>query len=126
MLGLGLAASLSFAAFARAAVPPADKLLPADTTVVITAPDWPKLSAIYRNSAYGRFWNDPATKPLKDHFISKWQEELLRTLERELSVSFDSYASLPQGQLTLALTKNDWQGSADHPPGFLLLLDTKG
>jgi hypothetical protein len=99
--------------------------LPDDTLVVITAPDWAKLSAVYRNSAYGRFWNDPATKPFRDHFISKWQEELLKPLERELGVSLDSYTSLPQGQITLALMKNEWQGNPDHPPGFLLLLDTK-
>ena len=123
--GLAVAALLAFAAPIRAAVPPPEKLLPDDTLVVITAPDWSRLTAIYRNSAYGRFWNDPAMKPLKGHFLSKWQEELVRPLERELGVSLDTYASLPQGQLTLALTKNDWQGNADHPPGFLLLLDTK-
>jgi len=123
--GFALAALLAFGVCTEAAVPPAERLLPDDTLVVITAPDWSRLTAIYRNSAYGHFWNDPAMKPLKDRFLSKWQEELLRPLERELGVSLGSYASLPQGQLTLALTKNDWQGNADHPPGFLLLLDTR-
>jgi hypothetical protein len=109
----------------HAAVPPVEKLLPDDTLVVLTTPDWPRLSGVYCNSAYGRFWNDPAMKPLKDRFISKWNEELLKPLERELGVSFESYASLARGQITLALTRNEWQGTATHPPGFLLLLDTK-
>ena len=106
-------------------MPPAEKLLPEDTLAVVTAPDWGRLAAVYRNSAYGRFWSDPAMRPMKEHFISKWKEELLRPLERELGVSFDSYADLPQGQLTLALTSNHWQGNADHLPGLLLLLDTR-
>jgi hypothetical protein len=123
--GLVLAALLVFGVPIHAAVPPAEKLLPDDTLVVVTAPEWSKLSAIYRNSAYGHFWRDPAMRPIKDHLISKWQEELVKPLERELGVSLDTYANFPRGQLTLALTKNDWQGNADHPPGFLLLLDTK-
>ena len=36
-----------------------------------------------------------------------------------------TYASLPQGQLTFAVTKNAWQGSDDQPLGFLLLLDAR-
>jgi hypothetical protein len=124
-LVLALAVLLAFTVPIHAAVPPAEKLLPDDTLVVITAPDWPKLASVYRSSAYGHFWQDPAMKPLKDHFLAKWQEELVKPLARELGVSLEPYASLPQGQLTLALTKNDWQGGADHPPGFLLLLDTK-
>ena len=122
---LVLAALCAFALPTRAAIPAAEKLLPDETLVVVTAPDWSRLSAIYRNSAYGQFWSDPAMKPLKDRFISRWQEELVKPLERELGVSFDTYDSLPQGQLTLAITRNGWQGKADQPPGFLLLLDTR-
>ena len=64
-------------------------------------------------------------KPFKDKFLSRWREEVLKPLERDLGVSLDSYASLPQGQLTFAVTKDDWQGSDGQPLGFLLLLDTR-
>lgn len=122
---LGVAVLLAFAAAGNAAVPDAEKLLPDETLVLISAPDWTKLSALYRDSAYGRFWNDPAMKPIKDRFISRWQEEMVKPLERELGVSLETYGSLLQGQLTLALTRNGWQGKADVPPGFLLLMDTR-
>ena len=45
-------------------------------------------------------------KLFKEKFISNWQEEFVKPLERELSVSLDSYASLPQGQVTFALIQN--------------------
>lgn len=122
---LGVAALLAFAAPGHGAVQSAEKLLPDETLVLISAPDWTKLSALYHDSAYGRFWNDPAMKPIKDRFISRWQEEMVKPLARELGVSLDNYGGLLQGQLTLAVTRNGWQGKADVPPGFLLLLDTR-
>src|SRR5438270_250468 len=47
-------------------------------------------------------------------------------LERELEVKLDDYASLPQGQVTFAVTQNGWQGKPDQPLGMLMLLDAKG
>ena len=64
-------------------------------------------------------------KPFRDKFLSRWREEVVKPLERELGLSLDSYASLPKGQLTVAVTKSDWQGSDDQPLGFLLLLDAR-
>ncbi len=122
---LMLAAALASAVSPGAAIPPAEKLLPQETLVVITAPDWTKLSAIYRRSAYGQFWNDPAMKPIKDRLMIRWQEEFVKPLERELAVSLDSYSALPRGQITIALTQDGLPGKAEELPGFLLLLDTK-
>jgi hypothetical protein len=113
--------SLVFAA--SAAVPAPEQLLPDDTLIMVTAPDFAKLRAICRKSPKSQLWNDPAMKPLRDKFLSRWQEEVVKPLARELNVSLDSYASLPQGQLTFALTKGAWQGNDDQPLGFLLLLD---
>ncbi len=110
---------------AVAAVPPPEQLLPQDTLLVVTAPDFARMRTIYGNLPQTRFWEDPAMKPLKNRFFSRWQEEFVRPLERELNVSFDSYASLPQGQFTLALTKAEWNGTDENPMGFLMLLDAK-
>src|ERR1035437_6186120 len=110
---------------AGAAIPPPEQLLPDDTLILLTAPDFAKLRAICQKSPKSQLWNDPAMKPLRDKFESRWQEEVVKPIARELNVSLDSYASLPQGQLTFAVTKNSWQGNDDQPLGFLLLLDVR-
>ncbi|MBC8096588.1 MAG: hypothetical protein H7Y43_12330 [Akkermansiaceae bacterium] len=110
----------------QAAIPAPEKLLPEDTLVVLTAPDFEKLRQVYITSPQTQLWNDPAMKAFKDHFLAKLDEELVRPLERELGVSLDAYSSLPQGQLTFAITENGWKSSESQNPGFLLLLDAKG
>ena len=40
-------------------------------------------------------------------------------------MALDTYADLPQGQLTFAVTRNGWQGKDQQPLGFLLLLDAR-
>jgi len=64
-------------------------------------------------------------KPFRDRFVSKWQEEFLDPLERELDVKCANYSSLAQGQLTFAVTQNGWQGEDGHPFGVVFLLDSK-
>src|SRR5262249_26601467 len=110
---------------ASAAVPPPEQLLPQDTLIMASAPNFGRASEAYRNWPQTKLWQDPAMKPLRDRFVAKWQEEFVRPLERELNVSFDTYATLPQGQLTFALIQNGWQGTDEHPLGFVLLLDAK-
>ncbi len=99
--------------------------MPDDTLILLTTPDFAKLRQMSLSSPKGMLWNDPAMKPFRDKFVSSWQEGVIKPLERELNTSLGSYASLPQGQVTLALTKASWQGTADQPPGLLLLLDAR-
>ena len=120
-----LAALFPLALTSGAAIPAPEQLLPDDTLILLTAPDFNKLRQIRQKSPQSRLWNDAAMKPFRDKFLSRWREEVVKPLERELNVSLDSYARLPQGQLTFAVTKNDWQGSDDQPLGFLLLLDAR-
>lgn len=120
--GVGL---LAMGSPSPAAVPPPERLLPDDTLVFVTAPDFGKLKDIYRHSSQSQFWNDPAMKPFKDKFTAKWQEDLVQPLERELGLKLEDYASLPQGQVTFALTQNGWDGKAEPEPAWLLLLDTR-
>lgn len=124
-LVLFTAALFSVALAAGGAIPPPEQLLPDDTLILLTAPDFAKLRAICQKSPKSQLWNDPAMKPLKDKFESRWQEEVIQPIARDLNVSLDTYASLPQGQLTFAVTKNAWQGNDDQPLGFLLLLDAR-
>ena len=109
----------------QAAIPAAEQILPDDTLVLLTAPDYGKLHELWQRSPRSRFWNDPAMKPLQDKFLSRWREEVAKPIEQDLGLHLDTLASLPQGQLTLAVTRNAWQGGDDQPLGFLLLLDTR-
>jgi hypothetical protein len=112
---------------ALAAIPPAEKLLPADTLVMFSIPDSAQMRGIYGKSQQSRFWNDAAMKPFREKFTAKWNEEFIEPLERDLGVKFDDYSALPQGQFTLALTQNGWTGKEhdDAEPGVLFLLDAK-
>ena len=117
---------LAFALSTRADVPPAEKLLPNDTLVLLTAPDFTKFRTILKDSPQGQFWNDAAMKPFKDKFMSKFKADLVAPLEKELGVKFEDYKGLAQGQFTFAVTQNGWQGKTNEKHGWILLLDTKG
>jgi hypothetical protein len=120
-------AAVLYAPGASAAIPPAEQLLPADTLVVLSAPDWNQLRVAYQKSSPSQLWNDPAMKPFREKFVVKWTEEFVQPLERDLGVKFDDYSALLQGQLTFAVTQDGWQGAEknDGEPAFLLLLDAK-
>src|SRR5258708_3867006 len=97
-------ALLALALNVRAAtpIPPPEKLLPDDTLVMVTAPDFARLRQVLKSSPQSQLWNDPAMRPFKDKFMSKWKDEFVKPLERELNIRLDDYTSLPQGQSTLA------------------------
>ena len=121
-----LAALLALAMPVRAAIPPAENLLPSDTLLVITVPDFSTLRTAGKQSPQWLFWNDPAMKPFHDNFMARWNEKLVAPLERDLGVKFSDFTDLPQGQLTFAVTQNGWTGGDDPKPGVLLLLDARG
>ena len=121
-----LLALLTLAAPVYAAIPPAENLLHADTFFVLTAPDFAALRYATSRSPKWLLWNDPAMKPFHDKFMAKWREQFIGPLEQDLGVSLADYQDLPQGQLTLAITQNGWDGQDEKQfPGFLLLLDAK-
>jgi len=121
-----LAGLLAMAAPVRAAIPPAESLLPADTLLLITVPDFAKMRETTRQLPQILFWNDPAMKPFHDKFMARWNEKFVAPLEQDLGVNLADYTDLPQGQLTFAVTQNGWNGGDDPTPGLLLLLDAKG
>lgn len=108
-----------------AAIPPAERLLPADTLAVFSAPDSTRLRETYNKSPLSQFINDPSMKPFRDKFISKWKEEIVAPLERDLGVKLNDYKELLQGQFTLAITQDGWQGESGQEPAILLMLDTR-
>src|SRR5437879_5135356 len=107
------------------AVPPPEKLLPAETLAVITVPDCAKARAAQGANASSRLWRDPAFRPFKDKLVNKITDEFIRPLEHEWGVKFADYTGLAQGQLTFAVLQNGWQGNEDPLPAWLLLIDAK-
>ena len=109
----------------RAAVAPAENLLPADTLAFFTVPDCAALRAAAKQSPQIMFWNDPAMKAFHDKFMGKFNERFVAPLEKDLGLKVADHLALPQGQFTLAVTVNGSNGHDDVPPGLLLLLDAK-
>src|ERR1041385_7750223 len=116
---------VSLAMSGQSAGPTPDKLLPDEVLGVITVPDWAKARAAYDDNASNRLWRDPVLKPFKDKLVNKITEEFLKPLERELGVKLKDYSELAQGQFTLAVLQNGWQGKPEPLPAWLLLIDTR-
>jgi hypothetical protein len=109
----------------RAAVLPPEKLLPKDTVLVVTAPDWPKAWSFLTNSSYGRLWQDPALRSFEDKFIDKFTTDALNPLEQSLGIKFSDYKELPQGEVTFALLPVGQMDNPDRRFSQVLLIDTK-
>jgi hypothetical protein len=120
-----LLAVFAHASTAQTNIPPAEQLLPADTLLVITAPDSAKLRSIIERTPEVQFWRDPAMKPFRDKFMTRLKNEFVVPLERDLGVKFDDCYEMLHGQLTLAITQEGWQAQKGESPAFLVLLDAR-
>jgi hypothetical protein len=125
-LSLSLTAALAVAAFTgQAATPPAQDLLPSDTLVMATLPDWDAFQEKNGKSAASGLIGDPAMRPFIEKFSSAWQKNVVAPIERELGVNLDDYAELIHGQITFAVVQNGWDGGEDREPAALFILDSK-
>jgi hypothetical protein len=120
-----LAAVAGISAGVAAAVPPPEKLLPSDTLVVLTVPDWTKARAAYDQNATSQLWRDPSMKAFREKLMKKIQDEWITPLERQVGIRFADYAGIAQGQATLAIVQNGWQGKKEPEPAWLLLIDAR-
>ncbi len=111
---------------ARAAVSAPEKLLPNDTLVLVTIPDYDRMDKYFNETPQAQFWKDPAMQPFKDKFIAKFRKDVLTPFEQELGVKFADYSGLLHGQLSFALTRNGWDGGKEPVPAGVLLFDSKG
>ena len=50
-------------------------------------------------------------KPFHDDFMAKWDSKFVAPMEQSLGMQVSDYLPLLQGQLTLAITQNGWDGS---------------
>ena len=109
----------------RAAALPPEKLLPNDTVLVVTAPDWAKARMFLTNLPYARLWQDPAIKPFKDKFMDKFTAEVVAPAERNFKIKFPDYQTLAQGQVTFALIPAGAPDNAGIHFAHILIVDTK-
>jgi hypothetical protein len=109
----------------QAAIPPAQKLLPKDIVMVVTAPDWTKARAFVAGSPYGQLWQDPAMKPFADKFLEKFTMSVLKPAEQSLGIKFADYQGLFQGQVTFALLPVTPKIDTDSHFAGLLMVDAK-
>lgn len=116
---------LAGAPLLRAAIAPAENLLPADTLAFFTVPDAAALRAASKTSPQLMFWNDAAMKPFHDKFMAKLTEKFLAPFEKDLGLKAEDFLTLPQGQFTFGVTVNGSNGHDDVPPGLVLLLDAR-
>jgi hypothetical protein len=110
---------------ARAEVPPAHKLLPRDTILVVTAPDGAKAWAALTNRPSSKFWADPAMKPFRDKFTAKFSDEILAPLERTFGFKPSDYKGMLEGQVTFALVPFTLPDKPEAQMARVLLIDTK-
>ncbi len=116
---------LATATFLRAAIAPAENLLPADTLAFLTVPDCNVFRAACQTSPQMMFWNDPAMRPFHDKFMAKFNAQFVAPMEQDLGLKVADFFALPQGQFTLAVTANGSNGHDDVRPGLLLILDAR-
>ncbi len=92
---------------------------------MFTVPDYSTLSTTWHRSPQYLLWEDPAMKPFHDDFMAKWNTKFIAPLEQNLGIKISDYFSMLQGQFTLAITQNGWDGSDNTSPAMLLLLDAR-
>ena len=109
---------------ARAATPAAEKLLPADTLVVLTVPDLDKAAAAAKDFSFAQLWNDPAMKPFTYKFETKVRE-LIGQDDKNFTRDWQEFKPLLGGQITFALVGNGWQGEPNSTPDPVVLIDVK-
>ena len=110
---------------ADAAVPPPEKLLPKDTLMVVSAPDWGKAMQFWTNAPYNRLWQDASLRPFKDKFVDKFTAGVVVPVEQSLGIKFSDYQGLAQGQLTFALVPVASDKNANRPLAGILLMDAR-
>jgi hypothetical protein len=121
---LGVAFALMLTLPVHAAVPPAEKLLPADTLVVLTVPDWDKAVAAAKDISFAQLWGDPAMKPFTYKFETKLRQ-LIGQEDKDFARDWEEFKPLVGGQVTLGVIRNDWQGEPNTGPDVVVLLDVK-
>jgi hypothetical protein len=115
---LGLAGILSSPALSQAGVP-SEKSLPGTTFAYVKVENAAKLRDSLKATQFGKLLADPAMKPLKDDLLAKLEDHSQK-LKQKIGVTLEDLASLPQGEISLAVVSKD---DPKMPFALLLALD---
>jgi len=97
--------------------PPAIRLLPEKTAVMVSAADCPDLAKRFMNTALGRMSQDPKMTPLVKQLYGSLAE-VVAGFREQIGLSLPEMAAIPQGEFTFALIPSE------EGPEAVILLDT--
>lgn len=106
-----------------AAVLEPERLLPPESLLLVNARDPGRLSALLAGSGPGRMWRDPAMKPFVQKFSTRWKEEFVQPLEREMGFRLEDVLKLSRGQATLALLPPERSAPGAGGGGWIFLME---
>jgi len=106
------------------AVPPAEKLLPADTLVLLNIPDWDKTAAAAKDFSFVQLWRDPAMRPFATKFEEKFRE-FIGQEGKNFERDWEEFKPLMSGQITLGVVPNELAGEPNTGPEMVILMDVK-
>ncbi len=115
---------LCLAATVGAATPPAEKLLPPDTFLMLTIPDWDKSFAAAKDFSMAQLWRDPAMRPFTEKFEQKFRG-LLGEEDKNFERDWLEFKPLISGQITLGVLPSDGQAEPGAGPDVVILMDVK-
>lgn len=97
-----LALGVLLAYGARAAMPPAESLVPPDATAIFTVPNAAQARADFIRTSLGGWWNDPAMAAFRASLTQAWSNRFAQPLRQLTGLDLETLAAQTQGQLTLA------------------------
>jgi len=97
-----------------------EALLPAETVLVMAAPDYATAKKHFKASASGQFWDSAEFKPFRKKLADGFEANVLAKIEEELAVDFDAFEEMASGPVALAVVPGL---AAGEEPALLLLLD---
>ncbi len=97
---------------------PLEALLPADTLLVVAAPDYAAAKKHFKAGALGQFWDSSEVKPFRNKLTDGLEANVLDKIEEELAIELETFEELASGGVALALVAGE-----SKEPGLLLLLD---
>lgn len=108
-LAVLLSLTAVFPARARAAdskTVPVERLLPKDVYVFVDAPDFTELKSRFKQSGFGRLWDDKSFAEFRND-LELSLKEISGHIETTTGFKLDDFLSLPSGELCFAVAKGE-------------------
>ncbi len=97
-----------------------ESLLPAETVLLIAAPEYASAKKHFKASALGKFWDSAEFRPFRKKFADGFEANVLVRIEEELAVDFERFEEMANGPVALAVVLEQ---DISTQPSLLFLLD---